>query len=112
MTRDIAIGGAFALAAALLPAALALAPQPGAPVAVIAPPWADDGAATRMVAVADGVVISVSDGGAIAIATSTGSDFVARLYAAGAALVVDGAALSACLSVAGGHRPIFKGTST
>jgi len=101
MTRDIAIAGAFALLAGGMPAGAALAPKPGAPVAVIALPWAEDGAALRIVAAADGVVLGAAHAGGVAIATSVGSDFVKRLYQSGAALVVDGAALATCLSIAG-----------
>jgi hypothetical protein len=101
MKRDLAIAGLFAVLAGCLPAALALAPKSGAPVAVIAAPWAEDGAALRIVAKADGTLLDAAHGGGVAIATSAGDDFVGRLYESGAALVLDGAALSACLSIAG-----------
>jgi len=103
MTRDFAIAGLFAVLAAILPAALALAPKPGAPVAVIAFPWADDGAALRIVAAAQGDLIAAPRHGGIAIATSLAADFVARLYGAGAALVIDGAVLAGCLPGANAH---------
>jgi hypothetical protein len=101
MTRDIAIAGAFAMLAGLLPAAAALTPKAGAPVAVIAPPFADDGAAVRIVAAADGFVLGATGRGGVAIATSAASDFIARLYQSGASVVVDAGALSACLALAG-----------
>jgi hypothetical protein len=101
--RHIAIAGCFALLAGSMPAALALAPQPGAPVAVIVFPWADGGAAVRIVAAADGLLLEAPHGGKIAIATSNAADFTARLYRSGAALVVDGAAVSGCLPAADGH---------
>jgi hypothetical protein len=78
---------------------------------VIALPWAEDGAALRIVAAADGRVIGASHGGEIAVATSAGSDFVTRLYQSGAALVLDGTALSACLSLTGEHTFSAKRTA-
>ena len=103
MMRHIAIAGCFALLAGSMPAALALAPQSGAPVAVIAFPWADGGAAVRIVAAADGVLLAAPHNGRIAIATSAAADFIGRLYRSGAALVVDGAAAAACLAAVEGH---------
>jgi hypothetical protein len=111
MKRDLAIAGAFALFAGCMPAALALAPKAGTPVAVIALPWAEDGAALRIVAAADGRVIGAAHGGEIAIAMPTGDDFVSRLYQSGAALVLDGAALAACLTITGEHPFSAKRTS-
>jgi hypothetical protein len=107
MTRDIAIGALFALCAGLLPAGVALAPKAGAPVAVIAAPWADDAEALRIVAAADGSVLGTTPRGGVAIATSVAADFVARLYRAGAAAVIDAGAVSACLSIAG-EAPFSK----
>ena len=101
MTRDIAIAGAFAVCAGLLPAAVALAPKAGAPVAVIASPWAIDGEALRIVAAADGFVLATTGRGGVAIATSAATDFITRLYQSGASVVIDAGALSACLSLAG-----------
>jgi hypothetical protein len=111
MMRDLAIASAFVLFAGSMPAALALAPKSGAPVAVIASPWAEDGAALRIVAAADGRVIGAAHDGEIAVATSTSDDFVSRLYQSGAALVLDGAALAACLTVAGEHPFSAKRTA-
>jgi len=111
MTRDLAIAGIFALLAGCLPAVLALTPKPGAPVAVIAAPWAEDGAALRIVAAADGTVLDTARDGGIAIAAPAADDFVARLYQSGAVLVLDGAALSACLSIAGEHPFSAKRTT-
>jgi hypothetical protein len=99
--RDVAIAGVFALCAGLLPAGVALAPKPGAAVAVIASPWAIDGEAVRIVAAADGLVVGATHRGGVAVATSAAPDFVGRLYQSGASVVIDAAALSACLSIAG-----------
>jgi hypothetical protein len=111
MSRHIAIAVAFALLAAGLPAALALLPQPGFPVAVIAYPWAERGAAVQIVTAADGMLLDAHRDGKVAIATSAAADFVARLYRSGAALVVDGAALAGCFPLADDHRPFVKRTA-
>ena len=110
MTRDIAIAGAFAVLAGLLPAAAALTPKAGAPVAVIASPFARDGAAVRIVAAADGFVLGTTGRGGVAVATSAATDFIARLYQSGASIVVDASVLSACLSIAG--EPSFSAKRT
>lgn len=112
MTRDLVLAGAFALCAGLLPAGIALAPKTGAPVAVVAPPWAADGEAVRIVAAADGVVVDATRRGGIAIATSVATDFIARLYQSGASVVIDAAALTACLSIAGGKPFSAKETNS
>jgi len=110
MMRQIVIAVAFALFAGSMPAALALAPQPGAPVAVIAFPWAARGAAVQIVTAADGLLLDTHRHGKVAIATSGAADFVARLYRSGAAVVLDGSALSGCLPTAEPQRLFLKGT--
>src|SRR5262245_17909708 len=110
MTRELIVAGAFTLLAGLLPAGLALAPKAGTPVAVIASPWAEPGDAMRIVAAADGRILQATHGGGVAIATSDGNDFVARLYQSGAALVVDGAALAGCLAAISPHPFFAEGT--
>jgi hypothetical protein len=112
MTRDLAIAGVFALCAGLLPAGLALAPKAGTPVAVVVPPWASDGEAVRIVAAADGLVVGATRRGGIAVATSGAADFIARLYQSGATVVIDAAALSACLSFTGTQQFSGKGTNS
>jgi hypothetical protein len=104
--RHIVMAAGFALVAGGMPAALALAPQPGEPVAVISFPWADGGAAMRIVASADGFLLEAPHHGRIAIATSAEPEFAARLYRSGAALVID-ASLVGCVT-ADGHR-FFSG---
>ena len=98
------------MCAGVLLAGLALAPKAGAPVAVIAPPWASEGDAMRIVAAADGLVLATARHGNIAIATSAAADFIARLYRSGATAVVDAGALSACLAIAG--EPSFSAKRT
>lgn len=110
--RDFAIAGLFALLAGGMPAGLAVLPQPGSPVAVIAPAWTESAAALRIIAAADGAVLEASANGSVAIAHSDAADFVTRLYQAGAALVLDGAAMSRCLSVGTSGRLFAKRTGT
>jgi len=98
--RDLFIAGSFSLAATLAPFVAALAPQDGAPVAVILAPWAETGEAVEVVAAADGALLAASGGGRVAIARADAPGFAARLYAAGAALVIDAGAAAGCLSLA------------
>jgi hypothetical protein len=88
-----------AVGTGLAPTAMALKPEPNTPVAVIVAPWQSPSAALRVVALADGRVIA-SAGRAIVIARSgnddRGDSFVDRLYAAGAALVINAATVSGC----------------
>lgn len=85
------------LACLVVPVLVAAAPRPGRPVAVIA--WsAGVGGAAAIAARAEGELRSASRGNHIVIASSTAPDFVARLYGAGALLVVDATMAAACLS--------------
>jgi hypothetical protein len=110
MMRELIVAGPFTLLAGLLPAGLALAPQAGTPVAVIASPWAEPGDSMRIVAAADGRILQATHGGGVVIATSDSNDFVARLYQSGAALVVNGAALAGCLAAMSPHPFFVEGT--
>jgi hypothetical protein len=105
--RHFVMAAGFVLVAGGMPAALALAPQPGEPVAVIAFPWADSAAAMRIVGAAGGLLLEAPHHGRIAIATSAEPEFAGRLYRSGAALVVDAASVVGCLP-ADGHR-LFSG---
>lgn len=81
----------------LLPLLAAASPRPGQPVAVVA--WSQQaGGAAAIAARAEGELRSVNPGNRIAIASSSAPDFVARLYRAGALLVVDATLAAACLS--------------
>jgi len=93
----------FALVAGTAPAALALAPKPAGPVAVVVAPWAESGEAARIVAAGNGTITGASHDGAVAIARSADADFVARLYRAGALLVLDAGAVAACLRIEPDH---------
>ena len=95
--RDIAIAIVFVFCAALGPAAIALAPGNAGPVAVIAPPWAAGDAAAQLVAGSDGALVATAHSGRIAIARFDTDGFVSRLYRAGALLVIDATAVTACL---------------
>jgi hypothetical protein len=96
--RDLFIAGSFSLAATLAPFVAALAPQDGAPVAVILAPWADPGEAVKLVAAAQGSLLA-APGGRVAIARADAPGFAGRLYAAGAALVIDAGAAAGCLGL-------------
>lgn len=85
------------LACLVVPVLVAATPRPGRPVAVIA--WSTDvGGAAAIAARAEGELRSANGGNRIVIASSTAPDFVARLYGAGALLVVDATMAAACLS--------------
>jgi hypothetical protein len=94
--RDLTIAMVFAVTAALVPAALALAPRPESPITVVMPPWAAAGEAVRIVAAAGGTLVATAREGRVAIARSPADDFVASLHRAGAFLVIDAAAVIAC----------------
>lgn len=57
-----------------------------------------DGGAAAVAARAEGLLHSASAGNRVVIASAAEPGFAARLYAAGAALVLDGALATACLS--------------
>jgi hypothetical protein len=82
--------GAMALAA--------LAPRAGRHVAVVVPPGSDPAAAMTAVAAAGGRLVAATGRDWIVVADGTGDDFVDRLYAAGAVLVMDPAGLFGCRS--------------
>lgn len=97
MTRRAA-GWAAAAALVLgiwvaISAALALRAEPGRALAVFAPP----GRVLGAVIAAGG--LPVQAGGVIAIARSQDPDFVHRLYAAGALLVVDARRAGGCIDL-------------
>jgi hypothetical protein len=97
--RQTLIAVLFALFAGTMPTALALAPKAAGPVAVVVAPWAADGEAARIVAAADGTIIGTTRGGHVAIGQFAGADAITQLYRAGALLVLDAAAVAACLTI-------------
>jgi len=90
------IAGCYAAVVGLAPAALAVTPKADAPLAILAWPW-QTGAALATAAAAGGTLIAGSASGTVAIVRPGGADFVTRLYAAGATLVLDASAVQACL---------------
>ena len=98
----------FALFAGTVPTALALAPKPAGPVAVVAAPWAAAGEAARIVAAVNGTIIGTARGGDVAIAQFDTTDFVTQLYRAGALLVLDAGAVAACIPIDRDHLPTTR----
>jgi hypothetical protein len=86
----------FALGAA--PVGIALFPRDGEPMAVISAPWAPPGAALKSALEVPGALISLSRDGRTVIWVPDTPDAAAKLYQAGAALVVRAGDLSACTS--------------
>jgi hypothetical protein len=80
-----------------LPVVAAAMPRAGQPVAVFA--WStENGGAAAIAARSEGELRSAGRSNRVVIASSAAPDFVARLYGAGALLVVDAAMAAACLS--------------
>jgi hypothetical protein len=97
--RSLIFAALFALFAGFTPVALALAPKATGAIAIVAAPWAADGEAARVVAAANGTIVGATHGGNIVIAQSADADFVTQLYRSGALLVLDAAAVTACLTI-------------
>jgi hypothetical protein len=92
------------LAALALPIAIGARPVPGEPVAVIGSPFRSEADQFGLVAAAGGdIVQSVS--GFVTITSSDDPRFVAKLYAAGAVVVIRSGILTACL-------PYFSGSNS
>ena len=89
----------FAAFCLLGPIALALSPRDGEAVAVLAVPWWGANASAT-VAAADGRLLDLAANQLLAIAIDGSPDFVSRLYAAGALLVVDARAAAFCFPAA------------
>lgn len=66
-------------------------------VAVILPPWADSARIMQVISDAGGELINGGRRDWIAVATSQSTDFVSKLYKAGAVMVIDGSIAAACL---------------
>lgn len=66
-------------------------------VAVILPPWSDSARIMQVIGDAGGELINGGRRDWIAVATSQSTDFVSKLYKAGAVLVIDGSIAAACL---------------
>lgn len=90
---------AIATAASLVPLAATMAPREGEPVVILAP--FTSAGAIGVMARADGRLLAASRLEALVIADSENPDFVARLYKAGAWLVISGRLLSGCARITG-----------
>ena len=93
--RDALLFIVFAAFCVSAPIALALAPREGAPVAVIAAPWAGASAAA-ILARADGRLVEAAANRLVVIGIDETPGFAARLYGAGALLVLDARAIFLC----------------
>jgi hypothetical protein len=82
------VAPSFFAACLLASLAVTLHPARGDTVSVLAPGWTVGGSALLLVIKAGGRLIAVHAGGAIVQARSDEPDFVARLYRAGALLVL------------------------
>jgi len=70
----------------------------GGHVAVFGPPWAGFQDAARIVSLADGRILDAGATSNVVIAQASSPEFVSRLYAAGAWLVLDWENLAGCRS--------------
>ena len=97
-TQPWMAAAALVVASLLALAALQARPRDGAQVAAVFAPWTDDGGAIARVAQAGGLVVRRGVVGTIVVVQSDQPGLIARLYAAGAWLVIDPAALGGCLA--------------
>lgn len=97
--HSLGIPLAIATTVSLVPLAATMAPRAGEPVVVVAP-FAPAGAIGVM-ARADGRLLAASRLEALVVADSENPDFVARLYKAGAWLVISGRLLTGCARITG-----------
>lgn len=93
--HSLVIPLAIATTVSLVPLAATLAPRAGEPVVVVAP------FAIGVMARADGRLLAASRLDALVVADSENPDFVARLYKAGAWLVISGRLLTGCAPITG-----------
>ncbi|AWB24952.1 hypothetical protein DA075_18280 [Methylobacterium currus] len=98
--RAAALTCALVAGCGLVPAALALAPRPGEPVAVIT--LFPDAPVPKAVAASGAPILWLSTGGHVAMLDASGRDAAADLRRAGALLVLAAGPLGACLP---GYRP-------
>lgn len=93
--RATLLTGALVAVCGLAPAALALAPRPGEPVAVLT--LFPDAPIPRAVAASGAPILWLSPGGHVAVLDAAGRDTAADLHRAGALLVLAAGPLGACL---------------
>ncbi len=94
-SRDFALTCAMVTGCGLAPVALALAPRPGEPVAVLTP--FPDAPVPRSVAASGAPILWLSPGGHVAVLGAVGRDGTSDLRRAGALLVLAAGPLGACL---------------
>ena len=94
--RDWGLFSAFCLAVLTGILWIGLSPRTGAQVAVVVPPWQPASRVMEVIAAADGRYVRSGVSDWIVVASSSHSDFVSRLYSAGAWLVTDPAAAGGC----------------
>lgn len=94
--RDWGLFSAFCLAVLAGILLIGLSPRSGGPVAVMVAPWQPASRVMEIVAAADGRYVRSGVADWIIVASSSHSDFVGRLYSAGAWLVADPAAAGGC----------------
>lgn len=83
------------VAAAVIVAAIAVVPT-GSRVVVVAPPWSEPDRVVSIIADAGGTLVNGGRSQWLAVADSTSPEFVNRLFAAGALLILDGRLAAAC----------------
>ncbi|GAB4363919.1 MAG: hypothetical protein Kow0026_28700 [Oricola sp.] len=86
------------LAAALMVVVAIAAVPTGSRVVVIAPPWSKPDRVISIIADAGGTLVNGGRVSWLAVADGTSPDFINRLFAAGAMLVLDGRLAAACIS--------------
>lgn len=106
--RPFALTCAMVAGCGLAPVALALAPRPGEPVAVLT--LFPDAPIPKAVAASGASILWLSTGGHVAVLDASGRDAAADLRRAGAFLVLAAGPLGACFP---GYRspPILTGSS-
>jgi hypothetical protein len=97
-TQSLIVVAALVVASVLAMAALQAHPRDGAQVAAVFSPWTDGGGAIARVAQAGGLVVRRGIFDTIVVVQSDQPGLIARLYAAGAWLVIDPATLGGCLA--------------
>jgi|HubBroStandDraft_3_1064219.scaffolds.fasta_scaffold1748556_1 hypothetical protein len=96
--QPLIIAAGLAVASVLSVAALQAAPHDGAQVAAIFSPWTSSGSALTRVAQADGLLVRRGLIDSIVVVQSDEPGLIARLYAAGAWLVIDPNVFGGCLA--------------
>lgn len=84
-------------AVALVIMAIAAVPT-GTRVVVVAPPWSNPERVISIIAKAGGTIVNGGRGDWLAVADGRSPDFVSRLFASGAVLILDGRLAAACIT--------------